>query len=490
MRQALHIFRKDARRLWPQIAAVAGLFAVYAFLSPDAVLDHGGTLLDWNGIPAALAVLACWTLGASAIQEDAPAEESPFWLTRPYDRTSLIGAKVLFLFAFIFAPLLLAGAVLEIRAGASVFANAGALLALCLIRSLWLILPALSLGVVTRGLLDFSAAALLGWVLLSLARSGGHGLLGYPSVLEDPLRNASIASVAPMIAAAIAAIGLQFAWRRTDRSRWYIFAGVLLSGLLASRNGVASFSLRVTHPGFDPEKVHVDFDLTQAVRNVSERNDRCVDLPLKVEGIAGNMVLRGSGKANGKDEYSSPLRDANVEIYGSQNRYWAMLCPRPFTISPVTIRTAVGLEVVETSTVATMPVRLGVRNAGDAGRCEVREDVHTYLRCTLTKPVSGVTTAALEYPGYLVFARGFGDAGTFPLGPILRQKFDGVAFDMPGGWPLDQALKRRGARFIFRNERVIGAFSRTLVYEGLDFPRDHFPLRPKPVSPPPGMPKK
>ncbi|HEY4087877.1 MAG TPA: hypothetical protein VGM43_18180, partial [Bryobacteraceae bacterium] len=180
MRQALHIFAKDTRRLWPQIAAVAGLFAVYAFFSSDTSLVKSGAMVDWNDLPAALIVMACWTLGASAIHEDGPAEESPFWLTRPYDRASLVGAKVLFLFAFVFVPLMLAGVVLEVRAGASVFANAGALIGLCLVRSLWLILPALSLGVVTRNLLDFSATALLVWVLLVLTSVGWRGILGFP----------------------------------------------------------------------------------------------------------------------------------------------------------------------------------------------------------------------------------------------------------------------------------------------------------------------
>jgi hypothetical protein len=260
---------------------------------------------------------------------------------------------------------------------------------------------------------------------------------------------------------------------------------VLISGLMASKSSVASFSLRVAHPGFDSEPIHVDFDRSQPVREVSEQNSGCADLPLKVEGIAGNMVLRGSGKANSNDLYSN-FRDAKVEIHGEQNRYWIMICPRPFLRGPVTVRVAVDLQVIEASTVATMPVRLGVQNAGAAGRCEVREDVNSYLRCALAEPFSGVTTATLEYPGYLAFARGFGDAGTFPLSPVRRRKFDGVSHDLPGGWPLDNALKRGDARLVLRNERVIGAFSRTLTYQGLDFPRDHFRLpAPKPVSPKP-----
>src|SRR6185437_11908319 len=111
-----HIFGKDTRRLWPQIAAVAALFAVYAIFSPDIAPTVGSSLLEWNGIPAGLVVLACWTLGASAMQEDSPAEESPFWLTRPYLRWSLVAAKVLFLLTFVSVPLLIAGVILELRA--------------------------------------------------------------------------------------------------------------------------------------------------------------------------------------------------------------------------------------------------------------------------------------------------------------------------------------------------------------------------------------
>jgi hypothetical protein len=294
-----------------------------------------------------------------------------------------------------------------------------------------------------------------------------------------------MASVAPMIVAGIAAIGLQFALRRTGRSRQYIFAGVLLSGLLASRDSVASFSLRAAHPGFDSEKIRVEFDPSEPVRDVSEPNG-CADFPLRVNGVPKNMVLRGSWTVARKDFFGG----YNVEIHGTRNRYLAMLCPRPFTPAPVTLRVPVALQVIEVSPVAAIPVRPGVQTAGDAGRCEVREDVTSYLRCALTEPVSGVTTAALEYPGYLTFARGFGDAGMFPLGPVLRQKFDGVTYDRPGGWPLDNALKRGDARFVLQNEQVIGSFSRTLVYEGLDFPRYHWPPPLKPVSPKPSVPGK
>jgi hypothetical protein len=478
VRQVLHIFKKDTRRLWPWIAVVVALFAVYAFRSPESELARSVSLLDWNGLPAALVVLACWTLGAGVIHEDGTAEESPFWLTRPYNRTSLIGAKILFLFTFVFVPLALAGAVLEVRAGASVSANAGALLGLCLVRSSWLILPALSLGVVTRGLLDFAAAALFVWILLLLTTTGWHGILSFPYALGNPLQKASLASVMPMVVAGIVVLALQFAARSTTRSRGYIVAGVLLSGLLA-RDSVASFSQRVAHPGFDSQKIHVDFDRRAPVRVELEQNGWCADVPLLVDGLAKNMVIRGGTLSRGN--WRTPgFFDSSVEVQETRSGYRAMICPAPFTPYAIALRVALELDVIEASTVATIPVkRSSVLDAKGAGRCEIIGEVFSYLRCTLAEPASGVITAGLAYPDYLSFARGFGDAGTFRLTPVLRQKFDGVSKDMPGGWPLDAALERGDARFILRNERVIGSLSRTLVYEGFRGFNAPLPAKPK-----------
>jgi hypothetical protein len=157
-----------------------------------------------------------------------------------------------------------------------------------------------------------------------------------------------------------------------------------------------------------------------------------------------------------------------------------MICPAPFTPYPIALRVVLELDVIEASTVARIPVTPGsVLDAGGAGRCEIIEEVFSYLRCTLAEPASGVITAGLEYPDYLSFARGFGDSGTFRLSPVSRQKFDGVSKDMPGGWPLDAALKRGDARFVLRDERVVGSLSRTLVYEGFRGYTVPLPVKPK-----------
>lgn len=481
MRQALHIFAKDVRRLWPQIAALGALFAVYAFFSPETTLANTVSLLEWNGIPAALVVLGCWTLGASAIHEDGPAQESPFWLTRPYGRISLVGAKVFFLLIFVFVPLVIAGVVLEMRAGAGVFANSGNLLELSLVRSLWLILPALSLGVVTRNLLDFAGAFCASWFLLEMSQMRSFVDGGLNFARSNPLDTANVASLLPMTVVGIAVIGLQFALRHTVRNRWLIAAGILLSGVLLSINRVEAFSRRVLNPSFNPKQIQVTFDRTKPALAEPWRKKFCAGLPLKVEGLPKNTILHAtegvaeltwSGNWPG---WTRPNR-GDAEIREAADGYRAVIClSGPMGAESAMLRTTVHFDVIEVSPLATIRVTRGVQSAGDRGRCEIVEDVTSHLRCTLTEPVSGAIAVGLEYPGYRYFTRGFGDIGTFRLSPVLRRKFDGVSLDVPGGWPFDAALKRDDAHFVLRKERVIGSVWRTFVYEGYEMPWGTFP---------------
>jgi hypothetical protein len=248
--------------------------------------------------------------------------------------------------------------------------------------------------------------------------------------------------------------------------------------LLASKDSVASLSLRVTHPGFDDRGIEVAFDRERPAATLQQRNRSCLNVPLKVEGLANNRSLQAvSGRVDMTSRWAS-ASSTDVGLRNSADGYILVICGGGgggFGLEPVTVRAAMHFEVIEASPIATMPVRTGVLSAGGAGRCGVVEDVQTYLRCTLAEPVSGALTVGLEYPGYRSFIKGFGDAGTFRLGPVLRQKFDGISFETPGGWPLDEALKRGDARFVLRQERVVGSMWRTLTYDGFEMPGVFYP---------------
>src|ERR1017187_2282386 len=100
MRQVAVIFRKDVRRLWPQVAGALGLPALVGWI--DSQPSSTGAIAPLAGALWA----ACWTyLAASVIQQERLPGDRQYWLTRPYDWRQLLSAKVLFVLAFAVLPL-------------------------------------------------------------------------------------------------------------------------------------------------------------------------------------------------------------------------------------------------------------------------------------------------------------------------------------------------------------------------------------------------
>lgn len=164
MKQAVHIFRKDVRHLWPQISVaivlVGGHAVLDVFESPIATAQSQ-RVDQLAGLVSLLLVLAWWNLMAAAIQEEALPGDRQFWVTRPYSWKSLLGAKVLFVVAFVNAPLLVSDCLILGTQGFPVFRNVPDLLLRQFVVSGWLILPAAALATVTSGIGQFVLALLL-----------------------------------------------------------------------------------------------------------------------------------------------------------------------------------------------------------------------------------------------------------------------------------------------------------------------------------------
>src|SRR5260370_20970353 len=115
MRQALHIFKKDVRHLWFEMAVVITVVAAFTFTGArraqwlaDPVTNR---IAAWT-LVLILLPLAWWTLIARVIHDEVLPGDSQFWITRPYSWKSLLGAKALFILAFINLPMLLADGVI------------------------------------------------------------------------------------------------------------------------------------------------------------------------------------------------------------------------------------------------------------------------------------------------------------------------------------------------------------------------------------------
>src|SRR6266478_7175882 len=187
MRQALHIFKKDVRHFWLEIAVVISVVAAFTFT--------GARRAQWlvdpatNRIAAWTLVLillppAWWTLIARVVHDEVLPGDSQFWITRPYSWKSLLGAKALFILAFINLPMLLADGVIVRAYGLPLGTELRGLLWSQVLISIVFILPIAALSALTTGFVQLIFAILtpcviaLGVAIIALDLVLGGFLLG------------------------------------------------------------------------------------------------------------------------------------------------------------------------------------------------------------------------------------------------------------------------------------------------------------------------
>src|SRR5258708_3698619 len=145
MRQVLHIFKKDVRYLWYEIAITLGL-VVMMVVYP---------LLEFM-VPIAWCNLAARLIYAEPLPGD-----RLFWVTRPYSWKSLLAAKVLFILVFVNLPMIVADIIILSKNGFPVFDNlAGVVWSQVLLTSVF-VLPVVVLATITTSLVQLVLAALI-----------------------------------------------------------------------------------------------------------------------------------------------------------------------------------------------------------------------------------------------------------------------------------------------------------------------------------------
>jgi len=153
MKQALHIFLKDARRFWPEILLSLLVLSIYVSIQPSLWTGHVdlrtqalGTL---SGILAVLVPVGWWVLVSRVILAEKLVGDTQFWITRPYEWRRLLAAKALFLAVFLAVPFFLAQMLLLTLAGFDPHAHAGGLLFVVMYVSGVIVLPLVALATVT-----------------------------------------------------------------------------------------------------------------------------------------------------------------------------------------------------------------------------------------------------------------------------------------------------------------------------------------------------
>jgi hypothetical protein len=212
MRQAIHIFAKDVRALWPQILLVLALTAAVPAVEKE--------LVTWALVLARCYLIVC------AVHQERLVGDRQWWLTRPYAWKSLLAAKALFLLAFASLPLFIADVVSVKAAGLPLGPAWGNIwMRQIVLAPLWHYgLPAMALAAVTEGLISFALAGLGGVAAMVITAAATDGITRWGLLTWIPL---SLAMIVFTFGPAVALVW-QYKARRTLAGRAVLCGSLLV----------------------------------------------------------------------------------------------------------------------------------------------------------------------------------------------------------------------------------------------------------------------
>lgn len=227
MREAVHIFLKDSRQLRYAIAIVLGWTAIFV-VAAAAPLQPYQRVEGWFSVFGLLVPtvstyvlpVAWWYLICQAFHAEALPGDRQFWLTRPYHRASLFGAKALFVLAYITLPLALAQAAVIVLKGFPLGPHLLGILWAQLLILAGVILPAAAVATLTSTLAQFVTVGLAAPLLL-VAKN-----LLTPWLALEWIRDA--VAICIIVAVTAVVLFLQFSRRRTQVSRILALGGILM----------------------------------------------------------------------------------------------------------------------------------------------------------------------------------------------------------------------------------------------------------------------
>jgi len=266
--------------LWPGIA-----------VSQTEVLETAKFLLPLAGL-----ILIARVIHAEALPGD-----RQFWRTRPYAWHSLLGAKALFLVAFVNIPMLVANAVIIHASGFSLWAEWPGLLWSQVLLTAAFVLPVAALSALTGGFVQLSSAILIlaaAVVAVAAPWSGAGSGLGSWGALDWVRSSYAIGFIA---IAALAIVTWQYARLKTAAARsvgaaaWAI---VLLGSVWMPWTAAFAIQSRLSKERVDPSSLHIGFDSGRSslARALPVKGDRVqIDLPLLIMGIPSGRSVKSDG---------------------------------------------------------------------------------------------------------------------------------------------------------------------------------------------------
>lgn len=329
MIQSLHIFRKDVRHLWPEISVYVVLLIAFTLVSPqlwDGVAMSNTLIHTFSVLLKALIPMTWLVMIIRLVHDESLVGDQQFWVTRPYAWTSLLGAKLMFVFVCIVLPFVVMQCSLLVQAGLNPLSAIPDLLLTLVYFLLIVLLPFTVVAAVTSTLSQaFTALVLLiinwlGVMTISASRAGPRMTPPY----AFPLFSTLFASLL------VGILLFQYAVRNTKRSRIalvgtaVLFLGLYISFVETYFAGPADALIRHhfsssanTSPrlALDPGPRSRDGDgVATASKLVA------VNLPVHLEGMDPSGRLRDPNASFTVDipgyHYTAPWRPITISEHG------------------------------------------------------------------------------------------------------------------------------------------------------------------------------
>ncbi len=364
MTQVLHILRKDLRRLWPHIAV---LMLVIAYHSLAAIT---------SGNPSStLTLILCafvWLLIGRLIHEESLVGDNHFWLTRPYDRTSLLLAKAMLVALAIVIPFFIADCIIVSAHSLSVTDNLGGLLLRQLVNAAWLILPPFAIAAITRKLSD----DIVVWLAALTVALAFWFTRNSDMVRETYTHFAIVIAVAVMLFA----VWRQYSLRTTWTSRALLIAAVLLPALPLPYSPLFAIERAATSQAPDTSGITISATVDTVgsfPRELTWNNLHCIPLKLSLGGMKPDwrisILSTNSTVESGDQQWSSGWQPA----FGGaciSTAGLAQLAGKRFAA-----HADLSIAIYANEPAVTVPVKAGPFDIPGIGRCQYAGDRYMKL---------------------------------------------------------------------------------------------------------------
>ncbi|HEY3455895.1 MAG TPA: hypothetical protein VGK64_14915 [Bryobacteraceae bacterium] len=304
MRQALHIFKKDVRHLWFEIAIVLVVTAAFAFVGARRAfwLDdpNANRNVAWT-MAQILLPLAWWILIARVVYSETLPGDRQFWTTRPYRWMSLLGAKLLFIAIFVNLPWFIADVIILRAYGFAPESQLAGLFTAQLLISVAFLLPVAAVCAVTTGFVQLLSASFVLFVVV----------LAWNTVFPQLVLGATwgafnwIAVYYSILVAGIGALVI-LTWQYAKRKTWLNRTVAAVAAIAAMVGAVlipwtSAFAIqsRLSKQRIDVHSIQVSFDSDRKWL-ARVRPDRFgagvgIELPMKIDGVPAGMEAKAEG---------------------------------------------------------------------------------------------------------------------------------------------------------------------------------------------------